>query len=628
MKKQEITNDFGIKVPRILYFLLVCCYVVPLVLYTPFVRYIGIYTFEQYFQVIKYPMMIFGYALNPLMAISYCFLFRKMIMGLKNEPESIRKFNIRLKYFYLIVISSAIAFAIASAIAWTLATKSRIGELEVFQGKSPFWPLLFINLSLVCDESLIFFILFMQKLEKLLWKVGFDGKTLSMNIFARNMCTIGFSSLGCFGLVVSTLMVPANFNQGFGFVLRVIIPIVVFCFLCIVFLEFLLISDTSYIVKGVQKSVYKLENKDYTVTDLKIITRSELGVLANSINTMKNATKDILYKFIKSTNDIIKKSKKLDDYMTDTRNSVVDITKIIQKVNDDSTNQRNEISKSNVAVDKIIKNIDNLNNAVNLQTQAVYDSTASVEQMVKSVQSVSEILEKNTINVNHLTMASEEGNDIVKSAVDASTKVLEQLKNLSTASAAIQDIASRTSLLAMNASIESAHAGAAGKGFAVVANEIRKLSTQSTSQVEQINTTLKLFSESIVSIAEKIKQVQDSFQAIYNFAQTVKAQESVISTAMQEQTLSNQKVYDAIQSINDATDSVHSGSIEMLNNGKDIENIIRNFESLAISISSDVQKISVLSKDIDANVDLSKESSNETYTNLQHLQKDLLNYKI
>ena len=97
---------------------------------------------------------------------------------------------------------------------------------------------------------------------------------------------------------------------------------------------------------------------------------------------------------------------------------------------------------------------------------------------------------------------------------------------------------------------------------------------------------------------------------------------------MQEQMLSNQKVYDAIQSINDATDSVHSGSIEMLNNGKDIESIIRNFESLAISISSDVQKISVLSKDIDANVDLSKESSNETYTNLQHLQKDLLNYKI
>ena len=94
--------------------------------------------------------------------------------------------------------------------------------------------------------------------------------------------------------------------------------------------------------------------------------------------------------------------------------------------------------------------------------------------------------------------------------VDAMTRINETSKNIENIISEIEDIASQTNLLSLNASIEAARAGEAGRGFAVVAEEIGGLATQSAQTVSEINNIISELSQNSEKSMELMKKMSEA----------------------------------------------------------------------------------------------------------------------
>ena len=545
--------------------------------------------------------------------VSY-FLFTRKIRSYDGTEESLEKVSKIAKLYTLISMFVPISLNVIF-VFWN--ELSHIIPLDGGRGMA---------MALCCIGSttllaLIFYILFLQKFEKWQKFIPLKEKYQSMSLMLRSVLVGFFTVTGTMCVAVAPLLVDVGVPNLTRFLTKSL-PFAVVGIVIALIDFYLQMKGTTDRLKSIKDFTATVSNRDYTGPRLEILSRDVLGLLGNDLNEFSRRTKDLLQGIQSSTVVSNEAAETLVAGVKNLSDSIENVTGAIGLVNNEMINQSAGVEQTQATVTSITSKLNDLHNNIDSQAASVTQASAAIEEMVANIKSVSDILRKNQNSVAALDEEATLGQQKVETAVVTSQKIFEESEGMMEASGVIQHIAEQTNMLAMNAAIEAAHAGEAGKGFAVVADEIRKLAEESNDQSLAISNRLKILGESIATVTANTQEVQDQFGRIFELTQKIRQQETVIMNAMEEQNEGSAQVLEAMHSINDITNSVKDGSVQMLEGSKEVSiemdklssvtreitNAMNNMSQNTSSMTAVLENVtSAVSKNSKAAVDISEQ---------------------
>ncbi|WP_434362987.1 methyl-accepting chemotaxis protein [Parasalinivibrio latis] len=152
---------------------------------------------------------------------------------------------------------------------------------------------------------------------------------------------------------------------------------------------------------------------------------------------------------------------------------------------------RNAAHVVNLGASEIAAGNDELSRRTDNQAASVVQISASLKQMATATKENAKAAENAENIARNAQKQSEEGSEVVNSAIEAMDAITQSSTKISNILGVINEIAFQTNLLALNAAVEAARAGEQGRGFAVVAGEVRNLAQRSASASKDIKVLIE-----------------------------------------------------------------------------------------------------------------------------------------
>ena len=356
--------------------------------------------------------------------------------------------------------------------------------------------------------------------------------------------------------------------------------------------------------------------------------RNEIGQILTSLNTAIEHSHAMLSVLRDEADKMGAVGSDLSSNMEETAAAIKQIGGNVQSVKEKAMSQAAGVSETVATIEQINGRLNKLVSSIETQAENISESSTVIKEMAENTVRITGTLEESNDLIKQVYEQTKLGKEGARMANEVVQQIAEKSESLLEASQVIQNIASQTNLLAMNAAIEAAHAGESGKGFAVVADEIRKLAEESNMQGKQIGEVIKESTEIIGRLTEAGAQAERTFIDVYDSVSKISEKEDIIVQVMYKQETNGKHVLEAIEKINDVTQTVSAGSAEMLEGGNQIALEMHKLADITRETTDSMNEIASGAEQITNAIEEVNEITQKNKQSIENLANEVGKFKL
>lgn len=376
-----------------------------------------------------------------------------------------------------------------------------------------------------------------------------------------------------FKIYIASFLYPSGVHEEFMQSVKLLSILFVWFAVVIALCMFLMYSNFARPIIRLHETIQDIVIKKDLSTDVPYLTlKSEIGMLANSLETFKTRVREI--------NEERDRQRMLEiEYQNKQKDTIRDVATTFE-------NQVGQSVNDIYAVSDVLRNAsDNMSRAASESERLSRNVLDASDRSAGNVQSVASATEELSASIGEITSQVGQSTEMTSKAVVEAEQVNSTVNSLNEAASRVGEvvdliasIAEQTNLLALNATIEAARAGDAGKGFTVVASEVKSLASRTAKATEEIST----------QIADMQKSTKASVGAISKITEIVGEINNVISgiaAAVEEQSAATQEISRNAEFASVSTQETRQNVEEVLQAIQETNSVSENI----LEVSSDLQ---------------------------------------